>query len=75
MKKRFQYGDIVEFRPVSGGKTSARAGALAQVIGYSTHADDRRKEWVSVIWVKGQRGQSDGNYSPEDFALLVRPKI
>lgn len=75
MAKRFQYGDIVEFRPTSGIKTSARVGGLAQVVGYRTHDDDRRKEWVSVIWVKGHRGQSDGNYNPQDFSLLVRPKI
>lgn len=68
--KRFQYGDIVEFRPLTTTRTAARAGALAQVVGYSIRPDNRREEWLKVIWVKDGRGQSNGYYEPKNFALL-----
>ena len=80
-KGRFQYGDIVVFMGGTG-KFAAKTGkALAQVVGYEVKEEDkykyRAKEWLKILWIRNgdDKGQSDGNYEPEQFALLLRPRI
>jgi hypothetical protein len=76
-RKRFAYGDVVRYTGLSGAKHAVRIGALAQVVGYTDNPENRREEWLRVLWVRdgNDKGQSDGNYNPRDFDLVLRPRI
>lgn len=77
-KIRFQYGDVVVFRPKTGNYSACPNKALAYVVGYVPKSPPHRgSEWLSVLWLKNgdDRGQCDGNYEPKDFELFLRPRI